>query len=282
MTRIPANGIELNVEVAGGGSPLLLLHGFTGDTSTWAPFIDVWQGYRLIMTDIVGHGRSDSPADPERYSMDYAVAGLVALLDALGVDRTAVLGYSMGGRLALHFALNAPSRVSSLILESASAGIESEAERQKRVESDNALADDIERDGIEAFADRWQEIPLFASQSRLSAEVLDAQRQRRIGQSPTGQANSLRGMSTGRQRYLQPRLGELSMPVLLLAGALDARYAAIAHEMGAVIKDARVEIIPDAGHAAHLEQPHVFGEAVGRFLNSLARSSSTERPSRAT
>lgn len=266
MTRIPTNGIELNVEVTGEGAPLLLLHGFTGDTSSWEPFVNAWDGHRLIMVDIVGHGRSDSPADPERYSMAHAVTDLCAVLDALAVDRAAVLGYSMGGRVALHFALDAPTRVSALILESASAGIASASEREKRVESDNALADDIERDGIKAFADRWQALSLFDSQGRLPAYVLAAQRERRISQSPLGQANSLRGMGTGRQSYLQPRLGELSMPTLLLAGALDTRYATLAHEMGALIADSRVEIIPDAGHAAHLEKPDIFREAAGRFL----------------
>jgi len=273
MTQIATNGIELNIEVAGDGAPLLLLHGFTGDTSSWAPFINAWTGHRLIMVDIIGHGRSDSPADPERYSMAHAVADLSAVLDALSIDQTAVLGYSMGGRVALHFALDAPSRVSSLILESASAGIESADERQKRIESDNALADDIERDGIKAFADRWQAIPLFASQGRLPAYVLAGQRERRISQSPLGQANSLRGMGTGRQAYLQPRLGEISMPTLLLAGALDTRYADLAREMGALIADSRVEIIPDAGHAAHLEKTDVFRESVGRFLSSLVPAS---------
>jgi hypothetical protein len=85
VTRIAVNGIELNVEVAGEGAPLLLLHGFTGDTSTWSPFLDAWPGHRLIMVDIIGHGRSDAPADSERYSMTHAVADLVALLDRLDV-----------------------------------------------------------------------------------------------------------------------------------------------------------------------------------------------------
>src|SRR5688572_27719695 len=121
-------GIELNVEVAGDGPALLLLHGFTGDISTWEPFLDAWKAFKTIRVDIVGHGASDAPADSSRYSMDEAVEDLTAVLDQLGVEKTALVGYSMGGRVALHLALAAPERISALILESASPGIEEATE----------------------------------------------------------------------------------------------------------------------------------------------------------
>lgn len=278
MTRIPVNGIELNVEVSGEGVPLLLLHGFTGDISTWSSLEGALDkrsckssglrgpGFKTIAIDIIGHGQSDAPANPERYSMAHAVEDLKGVLDALAVEEAAVLGYSMGGRLALRFALDAPERVNALVLESASPGIENQKERAARVEADNALADSIERDGIEAFVDYWQAIPLFASQSRLPAEVFERQRQQRLSQSTLGMANSLRGMGAGRQVYLLPRLGEIKAPTLLLAGALDERYAALARAIAPLIAGARLQIIPNAGHAAHLEQPDLFIEAVERFL----------------
>src|SRR5438105_2983520 len=103
--RIPVNGIELNVEVDGNGPPLMLLHGFTGDDTTWEPFLETWHDFKLVRVEVIGHGRSDSPDDYRRYSMQHAVEDLVAVLDYLGIERTALLGYSMGGRLALHFAL---------------------------------------------------------------------------------------------------------------------------------------------------------------------------------
>ena len=276
MTRVPVNGIELNVEVAGEGRPLLLLHGFTGDVSTWS-FLAGLEGVRRIAVDIIGHGDSDSPADPERYSMANAVPDLEAVLDACDVEKATVLGYSMGGRLALHFALDAPHRVETLILESASPGIEGQRERDARVEADNVLADRIERDGIEAFIDYWQSIPLFASQSRLPVDIFDAQRRRRLSQSTTGMANSLRGMGAGRQSYLRPRLGEIKAPTLLIAGALDDRYAGLAQSMATLVRDSRVEIIPEAGHAAHLEQPDVFIAAVERFLNEHVTRDNRQR-----
>jgi 2-succinyl-6-hydroxy-2,4-cyclohexadiene-1-carboxylate synthase len=221
---------------------------------------------------VIGHGASDAPADPERYSMAHAVRDLTAVLDALDVERAAVQGYSMGGRLALHFALDAPDRLDALVLESASPGIEDANERAARVEADNALADRIERDGIEAFVDYWQAIPLFASQSRLPAEVLAEQRRRRLGQAPQGMANSLRGMGAGRQDYLLHRLREIRVPTLLLAGALDERYAELARTMGSLIRDSQLEIIADAGHAVHLEQPDAFLAAVAGFLGKQAKT----------
>jgi 2-succinyl-6-hydroxy-2,4-cyclohexadiene-1-carboxylate synthase len=270
VTRLAVRDIELNVEVKGTGTGpgLLLLHGFTGDMSTWQPFLNEWSGFTKILVDIIGHGQSEAPPFPERYSMARAAKDLVELLDQLAFDAVAVVGYSMGGRLALHLALEAPERFWALVLESASPGIADAKERYARVESDHALADGIERDGIEAFVDRWQAQPLFASQSRLPADVFERQRQQRLASPPHGLANSLRGMGTGRQEYLLPRLGELMMPVLLLAGALDERYTALAGEMAFSMADATVEIIADAGHAAHLEQPERFSAAVLQFLRA--------------
>ena len=274
--RVPVNGIELNVEAVGEGRPLLLLHGFTGDVSSWS-FLAGLEGMRRIAVDLIGHGNSDSPAAPERYSMADAIRDLEAVLDACDVDRATVVGYSMGGRLALHFALDAPHRVEALILESASPGIEDPRERDARVGADNALADRIEREGIEAFVDYWQSIPLFASQLRLPVEVFEAQRQRRLSQSPAGMANSLRGMGAGRQSYLMARLGEIEAPTLLIAGALDERYAGLARTMSSQIRGSRVEIVPDAGHAAHLERPEIFIEVVQRFLSEHVTRDNRQR-----
>src|SRR3989304_3537640 len=154
MTRFAVNGIHLNVEDSGGEGPaLMLLHGFTGDATTWEPFLDAWSMFRILRVDIIGHGRSDAPIASGRYSMQYAgedplarfhplggehysvpppVAALLAVFDQLGVEQTVLLGYSMGGRLALHLALAAPERIAALFLESASPGIDDPTERAAR------------------------------------------------------------------------------------------------------------------------------------------------------
>ena len=305
MTRLAVNGIELNVEVSGAvdAPALTLLHGFTGDVSTWkdgghprspakgptrgeldlrSDLPGAWSAYRIVRVDLIGHGRSDAPADAARYSMQHATSDLVAVLDHLGIARTALLGYSLGGRVALHLALAAPERLSALVCESASPGIEDATERAARVAADAALADSIERDGIEAFVDRWQAQPLFASQSNLPAAVLDAQRSVRLSQSPRGLANSLRGMGAGAQAYLLPRLASLNMPSLFIAGALDERYAAMAPRLAAAVPGAEQRIVPEAGHAVHLEQPAAFAASVGEFLERHAPDQATLRSQHAS
>ena len=265
MTRIPVNGVELNIRRQGSGPALLLLHGFTGSGETWQPFD--WPGYETIAVDLPGHGESDKPASAQRYRMERCIEDLVALLDELGIERAAVLGYSMGGRVALHLVLHAPERLWALVIESASPGIESEAERAERRRSDGELADSIVRDGVAPFVDRWQAIPLFASQSRLPAHARERLRQQRLRNEPLGLANSLRGLGAGEQEPLYARLHEIATPALVLAGADDAKYRAIAERTAGALPNARLQIVPEAGHAVHLEQPQALSSAVREFLS---------------
>lgn len=270
MTRIDVNGISLNVRVTGDGPPLLLLHGFTGSAGTWSS--DDWGGYTAIAVDLIGHGESDSPAEAQRYTMQHCVADLVALLDRLDVARAAVLGYSMGGRVALQLALHlsqyAPERLSALVLESVSPGIEDDVERAGRRRGDAGLAESIERDGIEAFVGHWQSIPLFASQARLPADVRARLRAQRLANSQQGLANSLRGMGAGEEPPVFDRLREIAAPALVVAGAADAKYRRLAERTAAALPNARLAVIADAGHAVHLEQPRAFTRAVRRFLHA--------------
>jgi 2-succinyl-6-hydroxy-2,4-cyclohexadiene-1-carboxylate synthase len=268
MTRMSINGIELNVDQRGDGPGILMLHGFTGDVSTWDPFIDVWDGWQKVRIDLIGHGASDSPADPERYSMEHAVNDIVEVMDQLGSGSMVVIGYSLGARVAMHFALEVPEAVWALILESGSPGIEDERERQRRMQSDLELAARIEKEGIEKFVDYWQSQPLFATQSKLPADVFERQRRQRLAGSPAGLANSLRGMSQGRQEYLLPYMTELMMPVMLITGEQDQAYTNLARQMSWTLPTSVLEIIPNAGHTVHLEQPELFGGIVKRFLDA--------------
>ncbi len=279
MTRVAINGIELNVEARGRGEPLLLLHGFTGSAATWRDIAPAWDGWRTLAVDLIGHGDSDAPPDEQRYTMELCVAGLVALLDAMSIARTCVLGYSMGGRVALHLAAAAPERVSALVLEGASPGIDDAAERDARVIADRATADGIERNGVAAFIDRWEQVPLFASQKRLPDDVRANLRAQRLRNRKEGLANSLRGMGAGAQQPLWSRLHALTMPSLLIAGEDDIKYREMARAMASRMPSARVCIVPGAGHAAHLEQPAVFSERVKEFLATCLRNSERLEPS---
>jgi 2-succinyl-6-hydroxy-2,4-cyclohexadiene-1-carboxylate synthase len=253
------NDLDFHVEIDGSGPPLLLLHGFTGSVRAWDDLRPALSASAtLISIDLIGHGRSAAPADPRRYSLDACTRDLAALLDVLELDTVEVLGYSMGGRVALHFALAMPERIGTLMLESASPGLEDDAERSARVASDAALADRILRQGIEAFVGEWERVPLLAAAPHVASEVLARQHELRLQNRPLGLANSLLGMGAGQQTPLWKRLPELSRPVLLIVGALDSRYRQIAERMLPLLPACEVAVVPEAGHTVHLDQPPAF------------------------
>jgi 2-succinyl-6-hydroxy-2,4-cyclohexadiene-1-carboxylate synthase len=263
MARLTVNGIGLNVEVAGAGPPLLLLHGFTGSVATWAGHLPELSGRATtIAVDLIGHGASDVPADPARYTISHCIADLLVVLDRLEIGRAAVLGYSMGARVALHLALAAPERVVGLVLEGGSPGLVGESERSARRASDEELAATIERDGVAAFVARWEQLPLFASQNALPAGVRSALRRQRLRNSERGLAHSLRGMGTGAQASLWSRLGQIDAPALLIVGALDEKFCRIGRAMAAAMPRACLTVVPGAGHAVHLERPDEFDRLV--------------------
>ena len=167
----------------------------------------------------------------------------------------------MGGRLCLQLALDRPEHVERLVLISASPGIADDAERAARRESDEALAREIERDGVDAFLERWLAQPLFATLPRELAGIDE----RRAANTVESLTHQLRALGQGTQPNNWPRLGELRMPVLLIAGALDTKYVDIAYRMREAIPNARVEIVDGAGHACHLERPDVIGQLLASW-----------------
>lgn len=275
-TCITVNGVRLNAELREpavppiAGRTLVLLHGFTGSASGWGMHLDTFAraGFRVIALDMLGHGASDAPADPRRYSIEHCRDDILAALAELGVQSGAatLLGYSMGGRIALYTALSGFFR--ALILESASPGLASEIEREQRRASDEALAETIERDGIPAFVEHWENLLLFASQRALSPVMRASLREQRLLNRPDGLAKSLRGVGTGAQAPLYERLPALAIPVLLIAGELDAKYWAIARDMALSLPHAELRIVAGAGHTVHLERPDQFDALVLDFCAS--------------
>ncbi|MEI7645037.1 MAG: 2-succinyl-6-hydroxy-2,4-cyclohexadiene-1-carboxylate synthase [Chloroflexales bacterium] len=257
--------MDTHTITTGTGPPILLLHGFTGSAAEWADLTPRLAPRRqVVAVNLPGHGA----LSVRTCSMEHAVADLLATMESLGHTQFDVVGYSLGGRVALHLAIAAPERVRSLILESASPGLADPAERAARAAADNALADQIMAQGVEWFADYWQNIPLFASQASLPAETRAALRARRLRNTPAGLASSLRGMGTGRQESLWQRLGELAMPALLITGALDTKFVAINQQMATLMPNARHVSLPATGHAAHLERPQAFADLVVGYTPS--------------
>jgi len=268
MPTIQLRQLQYQYREVGKGAPtVVMLHGFTGSSENWLP-IAQHLNTRVILPDLMGHGQTQSPRDAVRYAMQHASQDITALIGAISPHTPVVLvGYSMGGRLALHIALTYPKLVRHLILESTSPGLATAAEREARVKSDEALAAQIERDGIESFVSYWQALPLFASQRRLPESARQAVHAQRLRNNPIGLTNSLRGMGTGAQPSLWDRLGELTMPVTLLAGELDTKFVHINQEMAARIPQATLHVVADAGHTIHLEQPEVYLRLLKRMLD---------------
>jgi len=276
MTASDSGSVCLHEWVGGGVSaaaPLLLLHGFTGCGLAWEGAAALLaEPTWIVAPDLPGHGESD--AAPSACTFDAAAKAIEASLDAVGIERCDLHGYSMGGRFALYFAVTRPARVRRLSIESASAGLATAAEREARMRADEDLARMACEEGIERFVDRWERTPVLAGLRRLPAGERERLRAQRLRNDVAGLAASLRGMGTGAQPYLGARLAEITMPVLVMAGEEDVKFSAIARELAGVVRDRRLALIPGAGHTPHLEQPERWATAVDFFIAETERGES--------
>jgi 2-succinyl-6-hydroxy-2,4-cyclohexadiene-1-carboxylate synthase len=232
---------------------VVLLHGFTQTRQSWRRTIAALGGrYRALAPDLPGHGQAS-----ERRPASFTACA--AYVRALAGDRFTLVGYSMGGRIALYTALALPRHVERLVLVGASPGIADAAEREERRHADEALADRILDVGLEAFATEWGSQELFAGQPERVAAAAHADRLRNT---PHGLAAALRGLGTGVMPPLWDRLGGLEMPVTLVVGERDAKFRAIAGRMSGAIGDCHVVVVDGAGHAVQLEQPELVAAAI--------------------
>ncbi|MFV1991445.1 MAG: alpha/beta fold hydrolase [Acidimicrobiales bacterium] len=234
----------------GSGRPVYLLHGFTQTRDCWGTIAETLATtHRVTSFDLPGHGES-SGCPP----------GLVeaAAKFARGRDKGQWIGYSLGGRYALHVALNHPEVMSELVLVGVHPGIADPDEREQRRLEDVTRACTLMVDGVSEFLDSWLSLPLFAGLTEK-----DQDRSERENNTVEGLVASLMFASTGVQENLWPRLSELEMPVHLIAGAQDEKFLALAHETAdAIGPNARVTAIPGAGHSAHRENPAAFLAAI--------------------
>ena len=228
---------------------LLLLPGFMQRGDAWEAVAErLAERYPSIPLDFTSH----------------SFRGRLAEIEAAAGEGAVLVGYSLGGRLALRAALRAPTRYAALVLVGASAGIESGAERRARRMADASLATWIERHAIEAVVERWERQPVFASQA---PQVVAAQRRGRLSHEPAQLAALLRSAGQGALPPVWERLGELAMPVLALAGALDEPYVAAAERMATALPRGAVRSVEGAGHAPQLERPAEVASVLLEFLD---------------
>lgn len=234
---------------------IALLHGFTQTSSSWIGLASqLANAYYCVAIDAPGHGTSTQTNTDLWQSADQIVATC-----GPGV----YCGYSMGARLALHCALAHPGYVEGLIFVSGTPGISDDTERLERRFADDQMAQHIRDTGTEKFIDEWLARPMFATLP-LDAHDIAARKSNSAG----GLATSLELAGVGTQDDLWSRLSELQMPVLIIAGALDTKFADIATRMHSRIVNSKLQIVPDSGHTVHLEKPHEFLEIVREWLTS--------------
>ncbi|MBI1937407.1 MAG: 2-succinyl-6-hydroxy-2,4-cyclohexadiene-1-carboxylate synthase [Ignavibacteriales bacterium] len=270
--QIRIDDLEFNLlidesELASKKTHVLFLHGFTGCAEDWKFIFDkLPPRFCPVAIDLIGHGKSSKTDNPEYYSTDSHVYQLNAIIKKLKLSKIILCGYSMGGRVALSFAVKYPKKISALILESASPGIEDFNSKKERVEFDLLLADKIRKEGIESFMEFWFNMPIFESLKEIPN--YDEIKNNRAQNDVIGLSNSLSGFSTGLMPSYWKKLDKLKFPALLISGSNDIKYTTTNSRMRTLIKNSRHEIIENCGHNTHLEKPELFTNFVREFLSS--------------
>ncbi len=247
---------------------MLFLHGFMGRAGDWRGIsTGLDERFFRIAVDLPGHGASlGMPRD--RYTMEGAACSVLEILDGAGMDRTTIVGYSMGGRLALYLALRHPDRCAGLFLESASPGLKDAGERAARRRADEEKAARLEGGNFRGFLRDWYRQPLFVPLSR-DEDLLRRTIKDRGRNDPAELAKSLRGMGTGSQPSLWGDLPALRVPALAVAGGLDEKFVGISRRMASLTTGMRLAVVPGAGHNVHAEAPGAYLSLLGSFLPNI-------------
>lgn len=255
-TRIDVGPLALHVEQHGSGSPVLLLHGFAGSARTMRPLVEALAArHRVIAPDLPGHGLSDAPREAGAYTWPAVTRQLLRLLDVLDLPHAHVLGFSLGGRVALQLAARRPDRVRTVCTIGSRCVWTDLAERSTRRTKDAALAARIESEGIRAF---------LSDEKHGAADDVLAAAAPRAG--THGLALALRGLGAADQPEVGGELAVSAVPLLLLAGANDAGPLTAAQALAGDLPAARVIPIADAGHRAHLERTHAVARLALDFF----------------
>jgi len=249
---------------------IILLHGFTGSLEDWryvSSMLDT--GYNYVGIDLIGHGKSESPENPEAYTIDEVIVQINGIVLHLNLHKVILLGYSMGGRCALNYAVKFPEKVEVLILESTSPGIKDKKSRNDRIKNDEKLAEYIEKHSMEEFIGFWLNLDIFNTQRRFSEEKRKQIKLAKMQNNKTGLANSLRGFGTGAMNPLFDHLKNINCKTLLVTGELDEKFTNINSEIVNLFQNAKHKIIENAGHNTHLEEPKKFVKLVNEFLSNI-------------
>ena len=251
MAVIDRDGVRISYATQGSGPPILLSHGYSATAQMWAGQLEVLSAAHQVITwDMRGHGLSDSPEDRAAYSEEATVADMVAILDACGVERAIIGGLSLGGYMSLAFHSRHPDRTRALLLFDTGPGYRNDEARTGWNTYAARMADTFDTRGLEALG--------------RSAEVRVS-----THRSAEGLANAARGMLAQADATVISSLPSVAVPTLVLVGARDEPFLGATDYMAAKIPGAVKVVIPDAGHAANIDQPEAFNRAVVEFLDQL-------------
>ena len=265
--KVDIDDISLAYESTGTGPFLILIHGFTGSSSTMSHLCEALAPYRTVLSvDLIGHGKSDSPQQVNHYTIESNIAHLQGSMRHAGAIKADFIGYSLGGRIALSLAHAFSNTVESLFLIGTSPGMNSNEALIRKI-SDSDLASLIESAGLEVFVDQWMQLPIWESlQKRIGPARWEKSREQRLANSSIGLANSLRGSGVGSMPPLHNFLHLITNCVHLIAGKEDPKFSRLAEEMNQLFPNGQVHLVPNAGHAAHLEQPKFVSELIIKAL----------------
>jgi len=244
---------------------LLMLHGFMGSGCVFEHILDgLCEFCNPITIDLLGHGKSEKVYDPEQYREDKQIADILELAGTIEFSDIFLYGYSMGGRLALKTALEAPEFFTGLILESTTCGIERKSERAERRKEDKRRAEEIQQD-FDSFLSRWSKSELFSSDPETNPPLKDRYKQIQKNQDPKAIAASITGFSTGNMQPVKKQLRNFPVPVLLLAGSRDEKYTDINNTMAQLFTTAEFKKLK-AGHRVHLDNPAAVVNTIKQFI----------------
>lgn len=282
-TATTDDGVDLYYEEVGSGVPIVFLHEFAGDHRSWEPQLRHFgRTYRCLVFAARGFPPSDVPTDPSTYTQDRAVADVLAVLDHAGVERAFVVGNSMGGFGALHFALKHPDRTLGSVVAGCGYGAHPDKEATFRQESEK-VAEAFDTEGSEAMS-RWYGV----GPARVQYETKDprghAEHVRVLAEHhPVGAANTMRGVQKGRPSLyaMNEELSNCQPPVLVVAGDEDNGALEADLMLKRTIPRCGLAILPKSGHVTNLEEPELFNQHVQRFFTAVEHDKWNERDPRA-
>ena len=247
---------------------ILFLHGFMGNCHDFSAVIDRLSEFCCLVVDLPGHGQTQVKQDCN-YRMANTAWALIQLLKELDIKQCFLFGYSMGGRLALYLTIYFPQYFPGVILESASPGLKTQRERDRRIEQDLKLAKRLESQDFSLFLQQWYSNPLFASfaQHPNYKQAIAS----RLNNNPSNLAKSLLFMGLGMQPSLWNDLASIKIPMLLLAGTLDPKFIAINQELASLSPQANLCIVKDIGHNIHFESPTKLVRLIRSFFNNKSK-----------